>query len=223
MPIHIYVEHLLHIRTLSIQASLQSDTNKETKPIIFAEGATLTLMHESETAGVTLPVNISPNKRSKIGATIPATPTKEITFRIQLEEKDGHSFANYGSNVNTDPGNVVPWGASKLTESSEICCSSCSAILLGRSTVQAWKDLPSEGWAEMMEFWHCHKPDHPDGPHAHGADGEVKKGYAAGSKLALEPGIGLVDTLDILISSEDCDNIKVGLSFVSHFMSILKD
>ena len=70
-----------------------------------------------------------------------------------------------------------------------------------------WKDLPSEGWAEMMDFWHCHKPDEPH-MHDHGS---LKKGYAANSQLALKQGIAMVDANDFLLASEDCQDIAVGL------------
>lgn len=43
-----------------------------------------------------------------------------------------------------------------------------------------WKDLPSGNWAEMMDFWHCHKPD-PEGGHEHG-DGEGEGGLDAGEQ-----------------------------------------
>lgn len=41
-------------------------------------------------------------------------------------------------------------------------CSSCGRTLISNPKLQ---DMPLEVWAEMMEFWHCHKPhDHSQAP-----------------------------------------------------------
>ena len=203
--IHLYVEHLLNIRTLSIQAALSTVSNKETKATLSADGATLNLTHEGESACIKLPINLSPKQESKVKITIPAVPSRELSFRVQLEEKDGEE-RNLLSNVVREGGNVIPWTANSLTDDTEVCCGSCNCVLFERGNIQTWKDLPSEGWAEMMEFWHCHKPHEP---HSH-LNGDLNKGYAAGSKLAIESGVGLVDVADILFAADDCKNITVG-------------
>jgi hypothetical protein len=202
--IHLYIEHLLNIKTLSIQASLSTISNKETKATLSADGRTLTLSHESEAASIQLPINISPNQQSNVRFTIPAIPSKELSFRLQLEEKPGVQDGAL-SNGDSDSSNLVPWSAGSLTVETEICCARCSSVLVECGRVQTWKDLPSQGWAEMMEFWHCHKPHEP---HSHGED-EMKKGYAAGSKLAVEGGVGLVDIVDFVFAPEDCRNLTV--------------
>ena len=202
--IHLYVEHLLNIRTLSIQASLSTFSNEETKANLSADGRTLTLSHEHETASIQLPINISPTQQSNVKFTIPAIPSKELSFRIQLEEKPGVQNGAL-SNGDGDGSNLVPWSAGSLTAETELCCANCSSIVVERGRIQTWKDLPSQGWAEMMEFWHCHKPYEP---HNHGGD-EVTKGYAAGSKLAIESGVGLVNIVDFIFAPEDCRNLTV--------------
>ncbi len=105
--------------------------------------------------------------------------------------------------------------ASDLTSESELSCSNCAVVLLERRKITSWKDLPSEGWAEMMEFWHCHKPHEPD----NGANGHVKKGYAADSKLAIETGVGMVEALDLLVFPADCSNIEVSFLNIYQFLS----
>jgi ubiquitin-protein ligase E3 D len=210
--IHLYIEHLLNIRTLSIQASLSTVSNKETKATLSADGKLLTLSHEDETASIQLPINISPNRQSNVRFTIPAIPSKELSFRVQLEEKPGVQNGAL-SNGDHDSGNLVPWNADSLTAETEVYCGSCSAVMMEPGKVQTWKALPSQGWAEMMEFWHCHKLHEP---HDHAA-GEMKKGYAAGSKLAVESGVGLVDLVDFIFSVEDCSNFTVSLDFTTSF------
>ncbi|CDK29983.1 unnamed protein product [Kuraishia capsulata CBS 1993] len=38
-------------------------------------------------------------------------------------------------------------------------CANCGLSLLNLSQVTTLRGMPSEIWAEMMEYWHCHKPD----------------------------------------------------------------
>lgn len=207
--IHLYIEHLLNIKTLSIQASLSTVSNKETKATLSADGQILTLSHEDETASIQLPINISPNRQSNVRFTIPAIPSKELSFRVQLEEKPG---VQNGALSHGDPnsGNLVPWSAGSLTAETNLCCANCSAVIVERGRVRSWKDLPSQGWAEMMEFWHCHKPHEP---HNHD-EGEIKKGYTPGSRLSIERGVGLVDLVDFIFASEDCTHVAVGCVFL---------
>lgn len=57
---------------------------------------------------------------------------------------------------------VIPWSASELSGSStriDVKCVSCSHLLGTLGDSMNWKQLPSENWAEMMDFWHCHKPE----------------------------------------------------------------
>lgn len=44
-------------------------------------------------------------------------------------------------------------------------CSQCHAPIIADTKVTAFHDLPSELWQEMMDYWHCHKPETG---HSHG-------------------------------------------------------
>ena len=86
--ITLYAELLLHIRTITIFASLRSFHNHETKAELSADGSSVTVSHEGESATIRLPIN------AKVGGdaalTLPAhPPSKEITLRLQIEEKEG--------------------------------------------------------------------------------------------------------------------------------------
>lgn len=213
--IHLYVEHLLNIRTLSIQANLTTVSNRETNATLSADGKILTLTHEGEKASITLPIILSPTRESTATLTIPAVPSKTLTFRVQLEEKesqlDGHSSLQ---NPSLDQSNVIPWMSESLSKDTEILCLECRSILVARDRSRSWKDLPSEGWAEMMEFWHCHKPHD-----SHSAGSHVKKGYAADAKLGLDVGIGMVDPLEFLLAPGDCANVEVRFTCSSYPLS----
>lgn len=59
-------------------------------------------------------------------------------------------------------GTRYPLSASDLRglEPTGICCAACDRIVASLSPSQgagAWKDLPSEHWAEMIEIWMCHQ------------------------------------------------------------------
>lgn len=99
----------------------------------------------------------------------------------------------------------------------EVKCAKCMAVLVERGTVSTWKDLPREGWAELMDLWHCHKPDDEDGQ----GDGLVGsgKGYAAGNRLVARRGTGFVDVIGFLLRREDCVGVEVSCFAASCFAS----
>ncbi|KAL9005781.1 MAG: hypothetical protein Q9188_001447 [Gyalolechia gomerana] len=76
-----------------------------------------------------------------------------------------------------------------------------------KDSVRLWKDLPSENWAEMMDFWHCHKPDTDDTIYHH-QDG-LGKGYGAASTIESIAGVGLLDPMYLLLSHDDV-NVVTG-------------
>lgn len=41
----------------------------------------------------------------------------------------------------------------------KINCSRCTDVIIDSEKVTKFYDLPSEFWSEMMDFWHCHKPN----------------------------------------------------------------
>ncbi|KAI6809553.1 hypothetical protein KC365_g18333 [Hortaea werneckii] len=207
--IHLYAEHLQNIRTLSIQASLATFSNTETKATLSADGSQLSLSHEGETATIQLPITV-PGGHNDATLTIPSAPSKELTFRLSLSEKPGSNLL--GERPPAGSETIVPWMSSHLSASAEISCANCRTVLIPRGTVTQWKDLPSEGWAEMMDFWHCHKPDVPHDHHhrdAHGVNGSAGRGIGANSKLAVERGVGLVGPLELLFAKKDTRCIKV--------------
>ncbi|KAI6876974.1 hypothetical protein KC318_g16407, partial [Hortaea werneckii] len=207
--IRLYAEHLQNIRTLSIQASLATFSNTETKATLSADGSELSLSHEGETATIHLPITV-PGGHNDATLTIPSAPSKELTFRVSLSEKPGSNLL--GERPPAGSETIVPWMSSHLSARAEISCANCQTVLIPRGAVTQWKDLPSEGWAEMMDFWHCHKPDvphHHDHHDAHSVDGSAGRGIGANSKLAVERGVGLVGPLELLFAKEDTRSIKV--------------
>ncbi|TKA36593.1 hypothetical protein B0A54_11836 [Friedmanniomyces endolithicus] len=200
--IHLYAEHLQNIRTLSIQASLSTVSNQATKATLSADGHYLTVEHEGEKVAIRLPVSLGSHGDATL--TIPAAPTKDLTFRLNVGQKPETHDAL--SNSVHKPENIIPWMAGELTPETAVSCATCHAEIVRSGQIRQWKDLPSEGWAEMMDFWHCHKPDEPH-DHAHEAE-NVSRGFAANSRLTVRPGMGLVGPMDFLFAAEDCSELE---------------
>jgi hypothetical protein len=199
--IEIYAELLTNIRTVTLVASLRSESNQETKADLSADGQTITIYHEGHSVSIRLPTQMSGGGTAAL--TLPATPSKNLTLRLQLEEK-APGLLKFGNN----PENVVPWPASAMSDA--IQCFQCATPLLKSGHVKEWRDLPSENWAEMMDFWHCHKP------HEHNHDhGEVatSKGYSSSSKLQAISGVGYVGLSYFFFLEDDCCNVEVGTHF----------
>jgi len=197
--IELYAELLLNIRTVTLFASLKSEHTKETKAELSADGETLTLTHEGESASIRLPTQISGGGSATL--TLPASPAKELTFRLQLQEKSPGLLK-----FRDESDNPVPWSATPLENVSRIACRDCGNELVKSGGVSMWKDLPNESWAEMMDFWHCHKPDEH---HLHDNEAGKNKGYAASNRLRAVSGTGFVDLSYLLFAEQDCGGVNV--------------
>lgn len=139
-------------------------------------------------------------------------PSKELTLRLQLQEKESAKLLARSSTTEERKWNWVPWGAGELNGkgAARIVCRECGAEFVGSGKVKEWKDLPNENWAEMMDFWHCHKPSEHHHRHGHEEEGEIgkSKGYAAANQLRAVKGTGFVDLGAFLLRKEDCIRIK---------------
>ncbi|KAH9878887.1 hypothetical protein J1614_002322 [Plenodomus biglobosus] len=208
--ITLYAELLLHIRTVTLFASLRTNHSRETKARASADGSCVTVSHEGESATIRLPFNVKGGGDAALS--LPSQPpTKELTLRMQLEETDDTDVLG-ALNSEDRQTNVVPWDGASLNEAGDVtvCCKHCGEVMVGRGRVREWRDLPNENWAEMMDFWHCHKPD--DESHTHGHEEEQvvgNKGYAAANRLQALERIGFVDLTSFLFTEEDCHGAQV--------------
>lgn len=124
----------------------------------------------------------------------------------------------------------VPWTSADMSSETRIGCRACGTALLKNPTCEGasseddqvtsnrlvWKDLPSGNWAEMMDFWHCHKPDpYEDNPDSETtaalrveeANAQVK-GYGASSRVEATPGSALIDVATFLLADSDCAGLR---------------
>jgi hypothetical protein len=204
-----YAELLPNIRQITIIAALTTPCDLTTKAELSANGQQITLQHGREMTILNLPGQVAPHAQLQK----PALGSKELSWRLPL--------AGLPKRVNAEDAqsNETPWSAKKLGEDTEFLCRECRAIIIGKGIIKTWKDLPSENWAEMMDFWHCHKPsdDVEKGANGHGYHDQdvvaATKGYGANTRFGAQPGVGFVDLTTFLLASRDCTNVEVRFTF----------
>jgi hypothetical protein len=215
--ITLYAELLLHIRTVTLFASLRTNHSRQTDAKLSADGSCITVSHEGHSATIRLPINVK--GPSEAALELPSQPpTKELTLRLQLEEREGSDFL-VALQQEDRQANIVPWDGASLSEAADVAitCKTCDGVLVPKGKLQQWRDLPNENWAEMMDFWHCHKPDEHH-LHDHTHEQVVgQKGYAAGNRLQAVEGVGFVDLTSLLLSEPDCEGAQVRLFFIHPF------
>ena len=193
--IYLYAELLLNIRQVTVLAILSSNCNEKTRIWLCHDQRTLGLRHEEEEALIELPCSVVNNANLKI----PPATTRDLSFRLVVS--DAARLPAQAKQV-TDCND--PWPALKLTSETQVACRSCGALLV--KNVGVWKHLPGAGWADMMDFWHCHKPSADTGLDAYAGS---NKGYAAANAIGPTAGIGLVDVSHLLLSDIDCTGLEV--------------
>lgn len=195
--ISVYAELLLNICQLTISVSLASPCNQSTTVDLSQDRKAIVIEHQAQRIVAPLPAQLS--RDAVLPPPLPRT--KDLSFRIKgVRERERLE----PKRLELDQDGI--WPASSLTPDTRIGCRACKAILL-QSSVSRWKDLPSDNWAEMMDLWHCHKPNTDDRRErdAH----HLAKGYAASSSMAPSPGCGLVHLNYVRIHESACIGLQV--------------
>lgn len=243
VSLYLHAELLPNIRQITLYISLpQTPALNGIRPEIqlseSRKAVTVVLQplfdHVTET--IKLPARVSDATRRTLNAnTAPTAPSKpgqpgtshDYSFRMQIDPSEQ---ALAPRDELTD--DHVPWTAADMSSSTRIRCCACGTAFLNESSLRklsdqeelstargwVWKDLPSGNWAEMMDFWHCHKPDpHDDAKDEATAALRIEeqnaqvKGYGASSRVVAIPGNVLIDVATFLLAESDC----VGLEKVS--------
>jgi ubiquitin-protein ligase E3 D len=206
--IFLYAEVLTNIRQVTLYASLETAaTTEETVLHIVSDKKRVTVREGDVTSGIYLPTEIS----GTADVIIAAGKKKEISVRLEIGDT-----SELLSRDDVATAIEVPWSANDLSAETTIQCKKCQASIVQAGKVGSWKDLPSENWAEMMDFWHCHKP-HNDDSKENAAEA---KGYSSTSQLAVSPGTGLIDAVSFLLHRTDCTGLTVStfLHLTSYFI-----
>jgi hypothetical protein len=183
---NLYAEYLPNIKTLTITTVLETPRNDSTALWLSNDHSKLVLEHDNHTHRITLPAKVSGQGTRHLQ--LPNTGDLQCVNRIPADPIFGQQ----------EP--VTLWSATHLDKDTRVHCKNCST-LVSSDKIHVWKDLPSEAWAEMMDLWHCHKPEEPA---RDSDDATAQKGYAAGNKLIAQVGVGLVDVMSFLVSESDC-------------------
>jgi len=202
MPIiYLYVEVLANIRQANFYASLETQKNEHTHIDIASDKKTITVTHDGETASIYLPTEIS----GTAAVSIPIDRGKEMSIRLELADIKNMPAMENGT------GDEAPWSANDLSPNTQIQCRVCKAEILTNESPLDFKALPSEHWAEMMDIWHCHRPqaEEPNQGKA-GEEAADLKGYGSSTKLKAAAGVAFVDTASFLLAEQSCRNIEVG-------------
>ncbi|KAL8772338.1 MAG: hypothetical protein Q9209_002550 [Squamulea sp. 1 TL-2023] len=189
----IYAELLLNIRQITVVASLPSAYNNATLVTLSKDRQSLSVAHDGKNVTVKLP---APVRAGHIPSVAPGSTTA-LSLRLPIADEVAKTMLSRNQYHEAS----CPWSASSMAIISQVTCRFCQALLV-KEQVQTWKDLPSENWAEMMDFWHCHKPDTHDFS-VHKQDG-VRKGYGAANSIRPIPTVGLIDITSLLLMQQDC-------------------
>lgn len=239
VPLYLHAELLPNIRQITLYVSLpQIPALEGIRPEIqlseSCKSVTVSLSkpfdHVAET--IKLPARVTDATRGTLNintaASSPGKPTSggyDYSVRMHIDPSDPVLVPR--DELIDD---YVPWTAADMSSSTRIRCRGCGTPFLKESgpghavgksdqSLQPgwlWKDLPSGNWAEMMDFWHCHKPDpHEDNPKSEAAaalkleDQNAQiKGFGASSRVEAISGTVLIDVATFLLSEADCVGLK---------------
>ncbi|KAJ5937344.1 hypothetical protein N7454_004644 [Penicillium verhagenii] len=239
-PLYLHAELLPNIRQITLYVSIPRNLSLDAtvRPQIqlseSCKAVTVSLPNplQNVTETVKLPARVSDAARLILNSNTPPIKqsihaSHDYSFRMQIDPTDPTLMPK---DELTD--DHVPWTATDMSISTRIRCRACSTPFLHASGPNiprdecedghkdkeipgwSWKDLPSGNWAEMMDFWHCHKPDpHEDDPKSE-AKAALKveeenaqiKGYGAGSRVEAISGTVLIDVATFLVAESDCGN-----------------
>ncbi|KAJ5472664.1 hypothetical protein N7530_006665 [Penicillium desertorum] len=245
VPLYLHAEFLPNIRQITLYVSLPGTANFDGfRPDVqlseSRKSVTVTLSNPFEyvTETIKLPARVSEASRRALKTTSGTAsksepngtgdPSYDFSFRMQVDP-DEEALASRDELIDE----YAPWTAEEMSPSTRIRCRQCEHAFLnsslksesvdqktGESRIPGWiwKDLPSGNWAEMMDFWHCHKPDPHEGHEKDEKDSALEKedqtaqtkGYGADSHVVAVSGTVFVDVATFLVAETDCTGLKKG-------------
>lgn len=236
----LYAEYLPKLARLSVVVHLPTPStrhNTQARIVTDDDASRLVVTHEGVVAELRLPAKTTPLGGGEEPLPLPGGPgLDKMSWGFRPADHGGAGLAGRlraGGGVGVDADTVVvPWSAASDLVASpgsggvvgrDVVCRRCGAVVVGRERLAVWKDLPSENWAEMMEFWHCHKPttnghderttivgnSTPGQGDKASEEALASRGYGANSAIVAQVGVGFVDLTKMLFHSEDCRCVVV--------------
>lgn len=224
-PFRLYAEILHNIRSATIVAVLPKPTSTDTAKI-FRQGRTTVFAIDGGEVAILLPSSM--DEPAPVELEVPDLPTTEIAVRLvmlppgQTNDSKPPREGDLLNEPELERENVAPWTAERMMALRRpasrapkrfACCRWCQIPLLYLDAMREWRNLPREGWDEMLDFWHCHRPHEKDGQGSgHGNDehsDEHDCKHPASNRIQIAPGRGFVGLLYLLLAPEDCTAVEV--------------
>lgn len=220
---NIYAEFLPRLGRISVVIHLPTPSTHKTKALLAGDGLHLIVDHDGASTSLRLPAKARISAEHVPGQVKPGL--EKMSWRLFPTSEEAQAALNIETGA-------VPWSAADLKPGLRVACRECDEHIILPNTIEAFKGLPSENWAEMMEFWHCHKPAdvHVDG--SAGAAGAQNKasenqlasrGYGANSTISAQNGVGFVDLLTVLFSQSDCNCLLIPPYDGEHESTVSRD
>lgn len=158
MTVNYYVELLSRIKSISViveeedqKASLSVDS------LIQVDSKLLKLKVKNQDSSIFIPLPIEVPQIPNLSSCF-KQKNNIVSIRLPLVDSIVDRSTNSLMSISTN----YKWNSSYLRKSVQIYqfnCLECDNVLIDSSQVSSVLDMPSEIWAEMMDFWHCHKPE----------------------------------------------------------------
>lgn len=198
----LYAEFLPKLGRISVVVHLPTPSTWKTKVLVSSGGENLLVYHEGVTTELALPARAALSGEHLPGEIPPGLD--KVSWRL-IPHRD--ELAAAGSGRPGFESGAVPWSALDLKPGVDVICRECDTVIVPKAKLREWKDLPSENWAEMMEFWHCHKPTTngrgKDNDKQALEDQQASRGYGANNAIAAQRGVGFVDLTKMLLHGDD--------------------
>ncbi|OAL65859.1 hypothetical protein A7C99_2960 [Trichophyton rubrum] len=184
--VQLYAELLANIRQIRFYVTTKDAVRNDSRPVVTLDSSRslVTVSHSDKTLTLKLPLSISARAREHL-ATSQATShggENEYSFRLPIDEAS--SAVDVTSSH--DYTSMSPWPAKNMT-------------------AQTY-------WAEMMDLWHCHKPDpipSKDGDTDFTSLNGDTKGYGASNRVVCKPGTVFVNITSFVMTQGDCQGAKM--------------
>ncbi|KAH3680306.1 hypothetical protein WICMUC_000373 [Wickerhamomyces mucosus] len=149
-----YVESLSRIGTVSIAFEFQNSIGPIELPskILLIDEKLIKLQFPNNDTGYFIPLsstvssipqNCSTIRNNTLLIKLPSSNQTIDRSKNELMEIKSQWDSKYLSNL---PNFIIR-------------CVKCNTILIDSKNISKISEMPSELWAEMMDFWHCHKPN----------------------------------------------------------------
>ena len=214
----LYAELFVYVRIVTVHASLSAPESVQDAVVnIAADGRSISLLHQDERISIDLPTRVRP-QNSSTSLKLSLKKGNQFTLRLNVEDEltKGASDSTNDSDslMSVRSENPAPWTSRSMTNyGCQISCAQCGSNIQSTGKVRVWLDLPNENWADLMEFWHCHKP--AENQEAGWVSKNIRKqsndgkGYFAANGLRASRGKGFIGTSYFLLHEDDCNGAKV--------------